>query len=96
MPPFAQFTADQIWQVLAYIRRLSGTSTSDAVPSDPVAGLAIFDGTGGCRTCHQDDLRGTGLMTAQQLRSAIVNPGQQPIIDILTQEGREYRGPSQE
>ena len=34
MPPFAQFTADQIWQVMAYIRSLSGASTQDTAPGD--------------------------------------------------------------
>jgi len=92
MPPFAQFTADQIWQVLSYIRSLSGASTSDAAPGDSVAGLAIFNGKGGCRTCHQTNLAGVGLKTAQQLRSAIVNPGQRPVVAILTKDGREYRG----
>jgi alcohol dehydrogenase (cytochrome c) len=92
MPPFAQFTADQIWQAIAYIRSLSGASTSDTAPGDPVAGLAIFDGKGGCRTCHKVDLAGIGLKTAEQLRSAIVNPGQQPIVTVKTKDGHEYRG----
>jgi PQQ-dependent dehydrogenase (methanol/ethanol family) len=92
MPPFAQFTADQIWQVIAYIRGLSGASNSAAAPGDAAAGRMIFDGKGQCRTCHQADLGGAGLMTAQQLRSAIVNPGHRPVVIVKTKDGHEYRG----
>jgi len=93
MPPFAQFTADQIWQVMAYIRSLSGVSgPQDATPGDAVTGAAIFDGKGACRTCHPSDLSGAGLKTTEQLRSAVVNPGQDPIVTVKTKEGREYRG----
>jgi len=92
MPPFAQFTSDQIWQVMAYLRSLSGAPAPDLTPGDPVAGRAAFDGKGGCRTCHQTDLAGVGLRTAQQLRDAIVNPGQQPVVTLKTKDGHEYRG----
>jgi len=92
MPPFGQFTSDQIWQVMAYIRSLSGGSGSDTAPGDAVAGRSVFDNKGGCRTCHQTNLSGAGLMTAQQLRSAIVNPGQQPMVAVQTKDGREYHG----
>jgi alcohol dehydrogenase (cytochrome c) len=92
MPPFAQFTADQIWQVLAYIRSLSGAPNANVTPGDATAGRAIFDGKGGCRSCHQSNLAGVGLMPAQELRSAIVSPGQRPVITVKTKDGREYRG----
>ena len=55
-------------------------------------GLATFDGKGGCRTCHQTNLAGIGLKSAEQLRSAVVNPGQQPMVTVKTKDGREYRG----
>ena len=93
MPPFAQFTADQIWQVMAYIRSLSGTpNASDTTPGDANAGRAVFDGKGGCRTCHQSNLEGVGLKPAQETRSAIVSPGQRPIVTVKTKDGHEYRG----
>ncbi len=93
MPPFAQFTADQIWQVMAYLRSLSGSSgSSDVVTGDAAAGKAIFDGKGGCRTCHASDLNGAGSRSAQELRSAVVNPGQRPVVTVKTRDGRQYRG----
>jgi alcohol dehydrogenase (cytochrome c) len=92
MPPFAQFTSDQIWQVMAWLRAASGASEPDTAPGDAAAGLAIFDGKGQCRTCHQADLSNIGRLSAQQLRAAVIKPGQQPIITVKTRDGREYRG----
>ncbi len=91
MPPFAQFTSDQIWQVMAYVRSLSGAA-SDTAPGDPVAGRAIYEGKGECRRCHQSDLAGIGLRSAQELRSSIVNPGQQAMVTVTPKTGGEFRG----
>lgn len=41
MPPFAQFTADRIWQVMAYLRSLAGTASSDTAMGDAAAGRTI-------------------------------------------------------
>lgn len=93
MPAFGQFTADQIWQVMAYLRSLSGAAgASDLAAGDAAAGQSVFDGKGGCRTCHASDLSGAGLRTAQELRSAVVNPGQRPVVTVKTKDGKEYRG----
>lgn len=92
MPPFPQFTADQIWQVMAYLRSLSGAPDANSVTGDAAAGKAVFEGKGGCRPCHANDLNGAGLMTAQQLRAAVVQPGQRPVVTVRTRDGHEYRG----
>ena len=90
MPPFAQFTSDQIWQVMAYLRSLSGTAAPDTITGNAAVGRTTFDAQ--CRTCHQTNLAGVGLRTAQQLRDAILNPGQQPIVTVKTKDGHEYKG----
>lgn len=91
MPAFSQFTGDQIWQVMAYVRSLSGSGATDTA-GDPLEGQAVFEGKGACRTCHLNDLAGIGTKSAQELRSAIVNPGQQPMVTIKLKDGHEYRG----
>ena len=93
MPSFAPFTADQIWQVMAYLRSLAGTTSPlSALPGDAVAGRAVFNGKGGCAGCHLSDLAGVGSKTPQELRAAILTPGQQPVVTVKTKDGREYRG----
>ncbi|HVV45868.1 MAG TPA: c-type cytochrome, partial [Bryobacteraceae bacterium] len=89
MPAFSQFTGDQIWQVMAYVRSLSGAGAESA--GDPLEGQAVFEGKGACRTCHLNDLAGIGMKSAQELRSAIVTPGQQPMVTIKLKDGHEYR-----
>src|SRR6185312_9498731 len=91
MPAFSQFTGDQIWQVMAYLRSLTGSGAAETA-GDPLEGQAIFESKGACRTCHLDDLAGVGTKSAQELRSAIVNPGQQPRVTIKLRDGHEYRG----
>jgi PQQ-dependent dehydrogenase (methanol/ethanol family) len=85
MPGFSMLTADQIWQLVSYLRSLSGTGAapSEVVPGDPAAGEAIFFGKAGCSICHQvngrggmvgPDLSAAGKGAAQVLRLKIVDP----------------------
>src|SRR3954470_1017146 len=57
MPAFSTFTTDQTWQLISYIRSLAGPvapapSANEKVSGDPAAGKAVFEGKGGCLTCH--------------------------------------------
>ena len=88
MPAFAKLSADQIWQLVAYIRGLSGSAsaveTATPVTGDVSAGEAVFFGTkGGCANCHQvngrggvagPDLSTAGRNTAEALKAKIVDP----------------------
>ncbi|MEP6714189.1 MAG: PQQ-dependent dehydrogenase, methanol/ethanol family [Terriglobia bacterium] len=88
MPAFSQFTTDQTWQVISYLRSLTIEAPAPAVSSavgtgDAAAGKAIFTGKGTCSSCHQiqgmgtavgPDLSSAGDMTAQQLHGKIMNP----------------------
>src|SRR6476646_4056125 len=61
MPAFSILTADQIWQVVSYIRSLSGAAAAppnEAVPGDAAAGETIFFGKAACGACHQVNGRG--------------------------------------
>src|SRR5579871_365445 len=93
MPPFAQLSTDQIWQIIAFVRSLAGVTAptrpaaGEKVAGDPAAGKAIFEGKGGCLNCHQvngvgksagPDLSAAGRTPAQQLTAKIMNPNQLP------------------
>jgi len=84
MPAFSLLTSDQIWQLVSYVRSLSGRAApNETVPGDPAAGETIFFGKAACNACHQvngrgaivgPDLSAAGKSTAQALRSKIVAP----------------------
>src|SRR5580700_1908071 len=88
MPPFAQLSTDQIWQVVAYMHTLNAgpaTVTAPAVPpagGDIANGKLVFEGKGACLTCHQFNGKGIAVgpdltsstLTADQLQAAINNP----------------------
>jgi len=88
MPPFSQFSSDQVWQLVAYLRSLTGTAAGTAVAGErvggnPAAGKAVFEGKGQCLTCHQvngqgqpvgPDLSAAGNGPAQTLEAAILDP----------------------
>lgn len=90
MPGFNQFSTDQIWQVVTYLRSLSADSGGPATARENVtgsshAGQLLFQGKANCVACHQvngagtavgPDLSGTAQNTAQQLRAKIVDPNQ--------------------
>jgi len=100
MPAFSILTADQIWQVVSYIRSLSGAAAAppnEAVPGDAAAGETIFFGKAACGACHQvngrggivgPDLSSAGKSAAQSLRAKIVEPNADPDVN-----GRARRGP---
>ncbi len=105
MPAFNMLKAE-IWQLVAYIRSLSGTVTEETVPGNPAAGEKIFTGKAGCAACHQvngsggrigPDLSAVGRWAAKSLREAIVNPngraGRRPnVVVVRTRDGRQIRG----
>jgi mono/diheme cytochrome c family protein len=86
MPAFSQFTSDQVWELVSYIRSLAGTVVvSERVSGNPAAGKAVCEGKGQCLSCHQvngrgqpvgPDLSAAGSGSAQSLQAAILNPNQ--------------------
>jgi alcohol dehydrogenase (cytochrome c) len=87
MPPFASLTDTQIWQLVAYLHSLQGSTpaTGLSMPEskDTAAGEALFFGRGGCATCHEvngrggvvgPDLSNAGRLSAAVLQQKIVDP----------------------
>ena len=105
MPGF-EMLPNEIWQIVSYIRSLSGTAAREEVPGDTAAGESIFFGKGACTTCHQingrgsrlgPDLSSIGRWRAQTLRETILNPNQREgrernVVVAKTRDGREIRG----
>ena len=64
MPSFASFSADQVWQLVTYVRSLAQSGTSSAeIPAnaDPGRGEQLFFGSGQCTGCHEINGRGSLL-----------------------------------
>ena len=86
MPSFARFSTDEIWQVISYIRSLTGPgSQAEGVSGDVDAGRIVFEEKGKCLDCHQVNGRGTPVgpdlsaaasLSAGQLQATILNPNQ--------------------
>jgi PQQ-dependent dehydrogenase (methanol/ethanol family) len=85
MPAFSALPADSIWEVIAYLRSLSGTGSdaNEAVPGNAADGEKIFWGKGGCSGCHEvngrggivgPDLSAAGQNSAAYLRGKILTP----------------------
>ncbi len=90
MPAFTQFTTEQTWQIISYLRSLTtGPATApvsvDLISGDPAEGRTLFNGKAACSSCHQvqgvgtavgPDLSNAGRSTTQQLQAKILNPNQ--------------------
>src|SRR3954469_3898326 len=83
MPSFSKLTNDQTWQLVSYIRSLSGGGGSEVVAGDAAAGEQLFYGKAACGSCHAVDARGglvgpdlsaAGRTSAATLRAKILNP----------------------
>jgi PQQ-dependent dehydrogenase (methanol/ethanol family) len=84
MPAFSKLTTDQTWQLISYIRSLSGgAGASEVVAGDPAAGERLFYGKAACGSCHAVNARGgllgpdlsaAGRTSAATLRAKILNP----------------------
>ncbi len=85
MPSFSKLTTDQTWQLIAYLRSLSGggAGANEVVAGDPADGERLFYGKAACGSCHAvnekggllgPDLSAAGRTSAAALRAKILNP----------------------
>src|SRR5262249_14833138 len=84
MPAF-ELPNEEIWELVTYLRSLSGTVAEEAVAGNVVVGAKLFAEKGGCLSCHEvngqggrlgPDLSAIGRWSTQALREAIVKPNQ--------------------
>jgi PQQ-dependent dehydrogenase (methanol/ethanol family) len=93
MPPFRGLSDEQVWQLVSYIRSLTGIPTPPAASAvagsggDPVAGEALFFGKAACASCHEvngrggvvgPDLSAVGRTPVDALRRKILEPSTPP------------------
>ncbi len=57
MPPSTQ-PDDGILQIITFIKSINASAYDSKLPGEVAAGETLFDGKGGCRTCHM--IRGAG------------------------------------
>ncbi len=89
MPPFRGLTDEQIWQIVVYLRTLSGVRTGDPAANattsrgNRASGETLFFGKANCASCHQvngrggivgPDLSTVARAPADALRQKILNP----------------------
>jgi putative heme-binding domain-containing protein len=83
------------------------SAAETVVPGDPVHGQAIFDGQGGCLSCHRVGNRGSRIgpnlseiatqRSVDELQSALLNPKQtvdpeNRLYRVATADGRTFTG----
>jgi len=94
MPAFSRLASDQVWQLVSYIRSLSGTAaTNERTAGDPMVGEQLFYGKAACYTCHE--VNGRGGITGPDLSAAGMTPAQtlrQKILDPNTSTNPNARG----
>ena len=89
MPAFPRLASDQTWQLVSYIRSLSGggaAPTAAPTAGDAAEGEKVFFGKkANCAGCHEvngrggilgPDLSAAGTQSAESLRSKIANPNE--------------------
>lgn len=94
--PATNMSDEQAKRVVAYLRSLAATRTSGAATGDAGRGKALFEGKGGCLSCHRvsgvgsrvgPDLSRVGqLRRSVELERSLVDPGAE-----VVPTGRFYR-----
>ena len=87
--------------------RAVSPSTGTELPGNPVAGKAIFDGSGDCLSCHRVGVMGSVLgpnlsnvgsrVSPDALRQSLVGPPakvepQNRLYEVVTRDGKTVRG----
>ncbi len=106
MPP-SNVTEFQASTILAYLHSIGNTGAGPAGAGDPARGKAIFEGKGGCMSCHR--VRGQGSRSgpdlsdigafrrAPELEKSIVDPDaeilpQNRSVRVVMKDGAAYSG----
>jgi putative heme-binding domain-containing protein len=107
MPSFAALHTDEVRALIAFIRSGFDATAEGVNIGDARRGAAIFDGKGGCTSCHRVNGRGAytatdlteiGTMrTPASLQRALVEPARAILpgnrsVRAVTRDGRTIRG----
>lgn len=104
--PGSYFPANQIWQVVAFVKTLSHPNAGASIPGDKASGAKLFR-LNGCSKCHLIDGEGGRLgpdltdigsiRSAGYLRTAIADPNAKSIpgyraVRIVDNSGKQIAG----
>ena len=107
MPSFAVLHSDETRAIIAYIRSNFDASTDGVTIGDARRGAALFEGKGGCTSCHRVNGRGAytatdlteigAVRTPASLQRALIEPAQailpaNRMVRVVTKDGRTIRG----
>jgi putative heme-binding domain-containing protein len=105
--PAVRAADDEVWKMVAFVKTLGTLAPGEKAPGDAAAGKLIFEGKGGCRTCHAigrdggslgPDLTGVGLRRdLKYLEESLLKPeADVPIryrsIQVITKSGKTIAG----
>jgi putative heme-binding domain-containing protein len=105
--PAVRASDDEVWKMVAFVKRLGTLGVSEKASGDPVAGKAVYEGKGGCAACHAigrdggnlgPDLSDVGRRrNPQYLEESLVSPDADvPIryrsIQVVTKSGQSTVG----
>ncbi len=74
MPPFPGLTIAQGWQLVSYLRSLSGVKSSETVAGNATSGEKLFFGKARCVGCHE--VNGRGGIVGPDLSAAAATPAE--------------------
>jgi alcohol dehydrogenase (cytochrome c) len=102
MPGFKRLSADQVWQLVSYLRSLNPTTVAanESAAGSVALGEALFFGKAACATCHEvnanganvgPDLSAIGSNSIEALKRKILDPSAS--LAPVDGGGRRRRGP---
>ena len=105
--PAVRATDEEVWKMVAFVKRLGSAGLYEKATGDALAGQALYQGKGGCAACHSigreggsvgPDLSDTGRRrTPKYLEESLVSPeADVPIryraIQVVTKSGQTIAG----
>jgi putative heme-binding domain-containing protein len=105
--PAVRATDDEVWKMVAFVKRIGSVGLGEKAPGDAVAGKAVYEGKGGCAACHSIGPNGGSLgpdlsdvgrrRDLKYLEESIVRPeADVPIryraIQVVTKSGQAIAG----
>ena len=95
MPPQMSLNDQRAWQVVAFVRTLGQSSSTEIAKGDPAKGKAVYDATG-CALCHSINGQGGGVgpqltsigksRVPKYFHDFLLDPGKNPPPDMSLPE----------
>ena len=105
--PAVRATDDEVWKMVAFVKRIGSSGLAERPAGDALAGKALYNGKGGCATCHTIGREGGSLgpdltdvgrrRSLKYLEESIITPDadiaiQYRGIEVVTKSGATVGG----